>query len=110
MKKLALLVSALVLWAAPARAQDGASMAAAAAEATDQVQTYFGSVAKNGARPDLSKRPASDQLRVVFDAQRLAALPPRQASDVAWLVPWTGKANRVSKATALHRTIPAMFA
>ena len=66
MKKLALLVSALVLWAAPARAQDGASMAAAAAEAADQVQTYFGSVAKNGARPDLSKpglRPAQGCLR-----------------------------------------------
>jgi len=93
MKKLALLVSALVLWAAPARAQHGASMAAAAAEAANQVQTYLESVAKNGARPDLSKRPVSDQLRVVFDAQRLAALPPRQASDVAWLVPWTGKAQ-----------------
>jgi len=94
------LLIALAL-ASPAFAQtprdDGASIAAEAADAATQLQAYLDGILKGGGRPDFSKPPASDLLGQVFNLKQLEALPPTQGDDLPWLMDWITPANGVYK-------------
>lgn len=95
-------VRALLLFVAlqsPALAQtDGASLAAGATAAADQLQLYLDGVAKTGGRPDFAKPPAAELFARIFDAKQLSALPPPNADDIPWLLDWVAAANRTNKA------------
>jgi hypothetical protein len=87
--------------ASPAFAQaprdDGASIAAEATDAANQLQAYLDGVLKGGGRPDFSKPPASDLLGQVFNLKQLEALPPVNSGDLPWLMDWVSAANGVYK-------------
>src|ERR1700686_4735037 len=89
----------LVLFAlaSPALAQDGARDAAAAREAAQAFRVYVEGVAKEGARPDLTRPEVAALLDRVFDPDALNALPPAQASDILWLPDWMDAANAANK-------------
>lgn len=88
----------LIALVSPARAEDGAGLAARASAAASQLQTYLGAAAKAGRRPDFSKPPAADLVARIVDLQQLAAQPPPTAQDLNWLIAWSGAAARTLKA------------
>ena len=89
----------LVALQSPALAQtDGASLAAGAKVAADQLQLYLDDVAKAGGRPDFGKPPAAELFARIFDFEHLQALPPPQGNDLPWLLDWADAANKVNKA------------
>ena len=91
--KMLMLCFALTL-AAPAMAHDGAAATAKATEAATALQAYTDSARHAGRRPDFSAAPAAELLHVLFDADRLAALPAPASTDLAWLPDWGEAANR----------------
>ncbi|SHL33239.1 hypothetical protein SAMN05444159_5634 [Bradyrhizobium lablabi] len=87
----------LLALASPALAQDGARDAAAAREAAQAFRVYVEGVTKTGGRPDLTRPEVAALLGRVFDLDALNALPPAQASDIAWLLDWMEAANATNK-------------
>jgi len=79
---------------APAMAHDGAAAAAKATKAAAALQAFSDSARHAGRRPDFSATPAAELLHVLFDADRLAALPAPASADLAWLMDWMEVANR----------------
>jgi tetratricopeptide (TPR) repeat protein len=96
----------LVALASPALAQDGARDAAAAREAAQAFRVYVDAVTKTGGRPDLTRPEVAALLGRVFDLGALNALPPAQASDIDWLLDWTGAANATNKLIILYGAKP----
>jgi hypothetical protein len=76
--------------------QDGPRDAASAKDAAEALAAYLDGVLKSGGRPDYTKPPIPDLLHRVFNMEGLAALPPPKPSDLAWLLDWTGAANRTN--------------
>src|SRR5947207_10679399 len=92
---LAALVAAfglLFLIVPPARA-DGPQSAALASQALKDFALSSAYAAASGGRIDYSKPPVSEQVRQIFDAQALAALPAPRAGEVAWLNEWLAAAT-----------------
>jgi hypothetical protein len=73
----------------PALAQDGAKAAATAKEAAENMGAYLRDLEKSGHQPDYSKPPASEYLKLIFNADALAALASPKTEDVVWLADWT---------------------
>jgi hypothetical protein len=96
----------LLALASPALAQDGARNAAAAKAATQAFHVYVEGVAKKGGRPDLTGPEVAALLGRVFDLGALNALPPTQASDIAWLLDWNDAANTVNKLITRYGSKP----
>lgn len=96
----------LLALASPAFAQDGANDAADAGVAAQAFRVYVEGVSKKGGRPDLSRPEVAALLGRVFNLDALAALPPTQASDVNWLLDWTGAANATHKLFAFYGAKP----
>jgi len=82
---------------APAAAQDGPQLAAAAKEAEQSLSTYLQDKMKMHGRPDYTKPPASQYLRHILDADAFAALPPPKATDVPWLLEWNASISQSYK-------------
>jgi hypothetical protein len=83
----------LLALASPALAQDGARDAAAARDAAQALRVYVEGVAKTGGRPDFTRPEVASLLHRVIDLDALNALPPTQASDMAWLPEWEDAGN-----------------
>ncbi len=92
--------------AAPAMAHDGAVAAAKATEAAAALQAFSDGARHAGRRPDFAAAPAGELLRVLFDADRLAALPAPASSDLAWLLDWVEAANRGYKQMVMVGLLP----
>lgn len=75
-------------------AHDGKAAVAKATKAAAALQSYSDRMQRAGRRPDYAAAPAADLLRVVFDVDRLAALPAPTARDFDWLMDWATAANR----------------
>lgn len=80
----------------PPSAQDGPRDAMAAKDAAEALANYVDGVARAGDRPNYTAPPASELLGKIFDAGKLAALPPPQAGDMQWLLVWGEAANRTN--------------
>ena len=96
----------LLALASPAFAEDGLIDAAAARDAAQAFRVYVEGVAKKGERPDLTRPEVAALLDRVFDLDALNALPPAQASDLAWLVDWLDAANTANKLFSLYGSKP----
>jgi hypothetical protein len=96
----------LLLLLSPAFAEDGTQGAAAAKEAAQALQLYLDGVAKDGARPDYTKPPASDLFQKVFALTQLSALPPSTSADVGWLIQWFTAASLANKQIIYFGTKP----
>jgi hypothetical protein len=86
--------SAVLATTLPAAALDGPAFAARAADAATALQAYSDSALRAGRRPDFAAAPATDLLRVMFDADGLAALPGPRGDDLAWMPDWVEASNR----------------
>jgi hypothetical protein len=96
----------LIVLLAPALGQDGSRIAASARDAAQALQLYLDGVSKSGKRPDYTKPPAADLVRRVFDLEQLMALPPPEASDIAWVSEWFDAANQTNKRIIYFGTQP----
>jgi hypothetical protein len=96
----------LLALASPALAQDGARDVAAAREAVQAFRVYIDGVTKNNGRPDLNRPEVAALLGRIFDLDALNALPPAQASDIAWLPDWMDAANAAVKLFTRYAAIP----
>lgn len=91
------LALAMLAIVSPARAHDGPAAAVRATQAASALQAYGDGVRKAGHRPDFAAAPAADLLRVIFDADGLAAMPAPASQDVPWMMDWFDAANRSYK-------------
>lgn len=95
---LALATPAIIL---SAKAHDGPTAAVRATQAASALQSYGDGVRKAGRRPDFAAAPAADLLRVIFDADSLAAMPEPASQDLPWMMDWFDAANRSYKEIVL---------
>jgi hypothetical protein len=98
MLRMPFIVVALLVLLAPAVRADGASSAAAAAKAAQDLIRYNDDAVKKDQRPVFDKPPASGYIDRIIDAKALAALPPAQGKDISWLVQWADAMNKLNQA------------
>lgn len=90
MRRIFVAIVGLMLLAAPAAASNGKEAAARAMEAAQALKQQAVEAAAAGRRLDFANGPASENLGRIFDTKAFAALPPAAATDMEWMLDWTG--------------------
>ncbi|QUS37815.1 hypothetical protein RPMA_02250 [Tardiphaga alba] len=90
---IALTLAALAM-ISPARSSEGNAASKNAKVAANALQEYGNDRRRAGLRADFAAPAVDGLLRVIFDSERLLALPEPTAQDLPWLMDWADAANR----------------
>lgn len=90
MRRIALLLSCILLIAFPASAQEGKKLSSGAVQAAKEFNAYLAKTAAAKAKPNLAAPPAAPLFATIFNTKALPSLPPPTAADLSWQSEWLG--------------------
>jgi hypothetical protein len=90
MRRIAIALGLVVLFASAAIAQEGQKLSAGAVQAAKEFTAYLDKTAAAKAKPNLTAPPAAPLFGRIFDTKALASLPAPTAKDLSWSSEWLG--------------------